>query len=118
VLTGIVAVEAIRVAQGKFGKKPLTGEQIRWGLENLNLDAARIAALGATSFIQPLKVSCNDHEGGGAAKFQQWDGTKWKVISDWVQADKELVRPLIEESASKYAKENNITKRDCTKESI
>jgi branched-chain amino acid transport system substrate-binding protein len=113
----IVSVEAIRVAQGKFGKKPLTGEQIRWGLENLNLDPARIAAIGATNFIQPLKVTCSDHEGGGAVKFQQWDGTKWKVISDWVQADKELVRPLIEESASKYAKENNIPQRDCAKES-
>ena len=28
-----------------------------------------------------------------------------------------LVRPLIEESAAKYAKENNITQRDCAKES-
>ncbi len=117
VLTSIVFVEAIRVAQGKFGKKPLTGEQVRWGLENLNLDGARIAALGATNFIQPLKVTCADHEGGGAAKFQQWDGTKWKVISDWIQADKALVRPLIEESAAKYAKENNIQERDCSKES-
>ncbi len=68
------------------------------------------------NFIQPLKVTCADHEGGGAVKFQQWDGTKWKIISDWIQADKELVRPLIEESAAKYAKENNITQRDCTKE--
>ena len=68
VLTGIVTVEAIRVAQGKFGKKPLTGEQVRWGLENMNLDAARIAALGATNFIQPLKVTCADHEGGGAVE--------------------------------------------------
>ena len=117
VLTGIVSVEAIRVAQGKFGKKPLTGEQIRWGLENMNLDASRIAALGATNFLQPLRVTCADHEGGGAVKFQQWDGTKWKLISDWVQPDKALVRPLIEESAMKYATENKITPRDCSKES-
>ena len=117
VLTGIVTVEAIRVAHGKFGKKPLTGEQVRWGLENLNLDAARIAALGATNFLQPLKMSCADHEGGGAVKFQQWDGTKWKIISDWVQPDKALVRRLIEESAMKYATENKITPRDCSKES-
>ncbi|MGZ3480699.1 MAG: ABC transporter substrate-binding protein [Myxococcaceae bacterium] len=116
VLTGIVTVEAIRVAQGKYGKKPLTGEQVRWGIENLNLDPARIAALGATNFIQPLKVSCADHEGGGAVKFQQWDGTKWVIISGWIQADKELVRPMIEESAAKYAKENNLTQRDCSKD--
>jgi len=117
VLTGIMTVEGIRVAQGKFGKKPLTGEQVRWGLENIKIDDARLAQLGASGFIQPLRVSCADHEGGGAVKFQQWDGTKWKIISDWIQADKALVRPMIEESAMKYAKENNITPRDCSKES-
>jgi branched-chain amino acid transport system substrate-binding protein len=67
--------------------------------------------------MQPLKVTCLDHEGGGAVKFQQWDGAKWKVITDWVQPDKELVRPMIEESAAKYAKEKGITPRDCSKES-
>ena len=35
VVHGIVTVEAIRKAQEKFGKKPLTGEQMRWGIENL-----------------------------------------------------------------------------------
>jgi branched-chain amino acid transport system substrate-binding protein len=25
----------------KFGNKPMTGEQIRWGFENLNLSAER-----------------------------------------------------------------------------
>ena len=113
---GHLTVEAIRVAQGKFGKKPLTGEQVRWGLEHIKIDDARLAQLGAAGFIQPLNVSCADHEGGGAVKFQQWDGTKWKIISDWIQADKALVRPMIEESAMKYAKENNITPRDCSKE--
>ena len=116
VLTGIITVEAIRVAQGKFGKKPLTGEQVRWGLEHIKIDDARLAQLGAPGFIQPLKVTCADHEAGGAVKFQLWDGTKWKIISDWIQADKALVRPMIEESAMKYAKENNITPRDCSKE--
>ena len=36
VVHGIVTVEAIRKAQEKYGKKPLTGEQVRWGLENLD----------------------------------------------------------------------------------
>jgi branched-chain amino acid transport system substrate-binding protein len=114
-MTGIISVEAIRTAQGKYGKKPLTGEQIRWGLENLNLDDKRIAELGATGLIQPLKVTCSDHEGGGAVKFQQWDGQKWKVISGWIQPDRTLVRAMVEESAAKYAKEKGITLRDCTK---
>ena len=116
VLTGIMTVEGIRVAQGKFGKKPLTGEQVRWGLEHIKIDDARLAQLGAAGFIQPMTVTCADHEAGGAVKFQQWDGTKWKLITDWIQADKALVRPMVEESATKYAKENNITPRDCSKE--
>jgi branched-chain amino acid transport system substrate-binding protein len=116
VITGILNVEAIRTAQAKFGKKTLSGEQIRWGLENLNIDVKRLKELGATGLLQPLKVSCFDHEGGGAVKFQQWDGAKWKLITDWISSDQSIVRPMIEESAAKYAKEKGITPRDCSKE--
>ena len=108
---------AIRTAQAKYGKKPLTGEQMRWGIENLQISEARLKELGATGFMQPLKVSCMDHEGGGSVKFLQWDGTQWKVITDWITPDRELVRGMVEESAARYAKEKNITPRDCTKDS-
>ncbi len=116
VVHGIITAEAIRKAQEKYGKKPMTGEQIRWGLENLNIDDKRLAALGATGFMQSLKVTCLDHEGGGAVKFQEWNGSKWNVITDWIQPDRELVRPMIEQSAAAYAKEKGITPRDCSKE--
>ncbi len=117
VLWAMLTTEAVRTAQAKFGKgKPMTGEQIRWGLENLALDEKRLKELGASGFMQPLKVSCMDHEGGGAVKFQQWDGNEWKVITDWIPSDQSLVRPLIEASAAQYAQEKNITKRDCSKE--
>jgi branched-chain amino acid transport system substrate-binding protein len=49
-------------------------------------------------------------------RFQQWDGAKWKLVSDWVQADRALLRPIIEESSLKYAKEKSLTVRDCAKE--
>ncbi len=118
VVHGIITVEGIRKAQEKFGKgKSLTGEQMRWGLENLNLDDARLKALGATGFMPPLKITCADHEGPGKVKFQQWDGTQWKVITDWVDSDRPLVRGMIEESAAAYAKEKGIKPRDCSKES-
>ena len=118
VVHGIITVEAIRKAQEKFGKgKALTGEQVRWGFENLNLDEARLKALGATGFMPPLKLSCADHEGPGKVKFQQWDGAQWKVITDWVDSDRPLVRGMIEESAAAYAKEKGIKPRDCSKES-
>ena len=115
-VAGIISTEAIRVAQGKYGKKPLTGEQVRWGIENLNIDAKRLKELGAVGLMQPLKVSCMDHEGGGAVKLIEWDGKKWKVITDWIASDQSIVRPMIEASAAQYAKEKNITPRDCSKE--
>ncbi|WP_323580423.1 hypothetical protein [Acinetobacter sp. CFCC 10889] len=117
VVNGILNVEAVRVAQAKFGQRPLTGEEVRWGFENLNIDDVRLKALGAVGLVQPLKLSCSDHEGGGAVRFQQWDGQKWNLISDWVQADRALLRPIIEESSQKYAKEQNIKIRDCSTES-
>src|SRR5512141_490552 len=52
VVHGIITVEAIRTAQGKYGKKPLTPEQVRWGIENLNISEARLKELGATNFMQ------------------------------------------------------------------
>ena len=116
VIHGILNSEAIRTAQAKFGKKPLTGEQIRWGLENLNLDEKRLKELGAYNLLQPIKVSCMDHEGGGAVKFQQWDGKTWNLITDWIKSDQSIVRPMIEESAAAYAREKGITPRDCSKE--
>jgi len=116
IITGIINAEAIRTAQARFGKKPLTGEQVRWGLENLNIDEKRLKELGAVGLLQPIKASCKDHEGGGAVKFSQWDGKKWNVISDWIPSDQSLVRPMIEESAAAYAKEKGITLRDCSKE--
>ena len=108
--------EALRQAQEKYGHQPLTGEQVRWGFEHLNLDDTRQQALGAKGLVQPLKLSCSDHEGGGAVRFQQWDGQKWKLISDWVQADRAFLRPIIEASSHQYAKEKGITPRDCSQE--
>jgi branched-chain amino acid transport system substrate-binding protein len=118
VVFAILTAEAVRTAQTRYGKgKPMTGEQVRWGLENLRIDDKRLKELGAAGFMQALKVSCTDHEGGGQVKFQQWDGRKWNVITDWISSDQSIVRPMIEESAAKYAKEKGITPRDCSKES-
>jgi|CZKU01.1.fsa_nt_gi branched-chain amino acid transport system substrate-binding protein len=110
---GILNVEAVRVAQGKFGAKPLTGEQVRWGFEHIHIDDARLKELGAVGLLQPISLSCADHEGGGAVRFERWDGKKFNVISDWIKADRALLRPIIEESSTKYAAEKRITIRDC-----
>ena len=103
--------EAIRTAQTKFGQQPLTGEEVRWGLENLNITRARITELGAGGLMSPIKLSCRDHEGGGAVKFQEWDGSKWNVITDWIDTDQSIVRPMIEASAAAYAEGKGIKLR-------
>ena len=110
IVAGVLTVEAMRNAQAKFGKgKVLTGEQVRWGLENLNVDAARQKALGVADLFPPVKTSCDDHEGSGATKVQQWDGSKWVALSKtWITGDKALVRKLLEDSSAAYAKEKNI----------
>jgi branched-chain amino acid transport system substrate-binding protein len=114
VVAGIVITEAMRAAHKKFGAGPMDGEQMQWALENLNLTDARIAEIGATGLVPPIKISCFDHEGGGSVRFQQWTGTEWKMVTDWIPAYKKMVREMIEADAAKYAKENNITPRDCS----
>ncbi len=112
-LNAMFGVEAVRTAQGKYGKKPMTGEQVRWGLENLNITKKRLKELGMEGMTKPIKLSCADHETSGPVIFQQWDGKKWKMISDWVPPIREVVRPMIEKAAAAYAKENNIKPRKC-----
>jgi branched-chain amino acid transport system substrate-binding protein len=112
-LRGLLTAEALRTAMRHFGNQPLTGVQVQWGLEHLSLTAARLKELGAESLISPLTLSCRDHEGGGGVKFQQWDGTQWTVLTDWIATDQALVRPLVEASAAKYGREKGITPRDC-----
>ena len=84
-----MTVEAIRNAQAQVRQgKPLTGEQVRWGLENLNIDDARLKELGATGLMHADQDLLRRPRGRGAVKFQQWDGTKWNVITDWMQSDR------------------------------
>ncbi len=116
IVNGILNVEALRIAQRKFGHHTLTGDQVRWGFENLRLDEARVAVLGAKGLFHSINVSCSNHEGDGRVTFQQWDGAKWNVISDWISPDWALLRPIIENAAQQYATEKGIRPRDCAAE--
>jgi branched-chain amino acid transport system substrate-binding protein len=114
VLAAMLGVEGVKRAQERYGKgKVMTGEQVRWGLENLDLSEARIKALGAAGMFPPIKTSCADHEGSGMVKFQVWDGKAFKPVTGFMHADAELVRKMVEEYAAKYAAEKKITPRDC-----
>jgi branched-chain amino acid transport system substrate-binding protein len=117
VVNAMLSVEGIRTAMAKYGNKTApTGEQVRWGFENLNLTDKRLDELGMKGFTHPVKVSCEDHEGGGPVLIQQWDGKKWSVVSDWVPVMREVVRPKIEAAAVEEGKKLGYTQRDCAKE--
>ena len=110
----MLQVEAIRAAQEKYGKgKVMTPEQVRWGFENLNLTQARLNELGFGKILRPVQTSCSNHLGTDWARVAQWDGSGWKVVSDWYQADKSMVEPLVKEYGEKYAKEKNVKMRTC-----
>ncbi len=114
-VTAIMNEEIMRTAHKKFGNKVLTGEEMRWGMEHLNITEERIKEIGAEGLMQPMKNSCEDHEGGGLVFFQSWNGDKWINTGEVMTPMKEWVREMVEESSAKYAKEKNITPRDCSK---
>jgi len=111
IVNGILNVEAVRIAQAKFGNRALTGDEVRWGFEHLDLDEARVAALGAKDLFHSIHVTWRNHEGDGRVTFQQWDGSKWNVISGWISPDWALLRPIIEKSSQAYAAEHHIKLR-------
>ncbi|MBP6018530.1 MAG: ABC transporter substrate-binding protein [Burkholderiaceae bacterium] len=113
-MISMLQVEAIRAAQEKYGKgKHMTPEQVRWGFENLDLTQERLNELGFGELMRPVKTSCQDHKGDDWSRIIQWDGAKFNLVSDWYQADKKFIDPLVKELAEKYAAEKKITPRTC-----
>jgi branched-chain amino acid transport system substrate-binding protein len=116
-MSAMLGLEGIRAAQERFGKgKVMSGEQIRWGLENLNLTQAKLDGLGFAGVMRPISTSCMDHMGSAWARIHTWDGAAWKFTSDWMQADEQILKPMVKAQAEKYASEKKITRRapeDC-----
>ena len=103
IYNSVLIAEAIRNAQRITGKKAVTGEDVRRGLEALNITEARWKELGLPEFGGPITgVSCTDHNGHQSAYMQQWDGARWAKVTDWISPMKDKVRPLLEAAASEY----------------
>jgi len=117
VIIQVLGIEAVRRAQERFGKgKVMTGEQVRWGLENLALDQKRLDALGLAGVMRPISTSCADHMGSSWARVQTWDGAKWNMNSDWYQADEQILKPMVKTGAEKYLSDKKMMRRtpeDC-----
>jgi branched-chain amino acid transport system substrate-binding protein len=116
-MSAMLAVEGVRRAQERFGKgKWVTGEQARWGYENLALDQKKLDALGFAGVMRPIATTCADHMGSNWARVHTWDGKKWDFSSDWLQADEMILKPLVKTTAAKYAADKKLTPRtpaDC-----
>jgi branched-chain amino acid transport system substrate-binding protein len=117
VMSAMIGIEGIRAAQERFGKgKVMTGEQVRWGLENLNLTQAKLDALGFKGVMRPISTSCMDHMGAAWTRVHTWNGKAWEFTSDWMQADEQILKPLVKVTADKYAAEKKLVRRtgqDC-----
>jgi branched-chain amino acid transport system substrate-binding protein len=117
VVSAMLAVEGVRRAQERYGKgKWMNGEQARWGYENLALDQKKLDALGFAGVMRPVSTSCVDHMGSNWARVHTWDGKKWNFSSDWLQADEQVLKPLVKSTAAKYAADKKLTPRtpaDC-----
>src|SRR5687768_4481914 len=107
-MSAMLAVEGIRAAQERFGKgKVMTGEQVRYGLENLNLTQAKLDALGFAGVMRPISTSFVDHMGSSWARIHTWDGKQCKFTSDWLQGDEQIIKPLVKSTAAKYRSEEH-----------
>jgi branched-chain amino acid transport system substrate-binding protein len=107
VYNSVIIAEAIRTAQKITGKKAVSGEDVRRGLESLAITAERWKELGLPEFAAPISgLNCSDHNGHHSAFLQEWDGAKWVKATDWIAPMKDRVRPLLEAAAKDYVSKN------------
>jgi len=106
VYNSMLIAEAIRTAQKVTGNKVVTGEDVRRGLESLNVDAARLKEMGLENFTSPVKLSCTDHNGHFSTFIQRWDGKQYVKVSDYITPMNDKVGPLLEADAKAYAEKN------------
>ena len=107
VYNSMLIAEGIRNAQKITGKKEVTGEDVRRGLETMNIDDARLAELGMKGFTGPFKLTCADHNSHRALFVQRWNGKAYEKVSDLIPPDASKVQPLLEADAKAYAEKNN-----------
>ena len=106
VYNSVLIAEAIRTAQAATGKTVINAEDMRAGLEALDITEERIKEIGLEGFMRPVKVTCEDHNGHHAVYVQEWDGETWKPATDWFEPMTDVVQPLLEAAAAEYVKTN------------
>lgn len=105
VISAILA-EGIRTAQAEYGTAEITAEQLRWGLENIDMSEARLEELGLTGMVPPFSTSCANHTGHSGGWMLEWDGEKFVKASDLLTPNVAGYQALAEEKAKEYADAN------------
>ncbi|MFT7594336.1 MAG: branched-chain amino acid transport system substrate-binding protein [Paracoccaceae bacterium] len=106
IVISMILAEGIKAAQDNFGVGEINAEQLRWGLENLNITEARLAELGMSGMVAPFSTSCADHTGHSGGWILEWDGSAFVKASDHLTPDGASIMPLEQEKAAAYAKDN------------
>ncbi len=106
VMNAVLMAEGIRTAQEITGKKAITAEDMRVGLENLDISEERLKEIGLEGFMSPIKITCENHSGHHKVYVQEWDGSKWVQASDWFEPMTDVVGPLLQKAADDYVAAN------------
>jgi branched-chain amino acid transport system substrate-binding protein len=106
VYNAMLIAEGIAQAQKVTNKKVVTGEDVRRGLETMDLSAARLKELGFEGFAQPIKMSCSDHNGHKAAFIQEFDGKTYVKKTEPIEPLADKVQPLLQSASKDYAEKN------------
>ena len=94
VLIGALHVEAIRNALKAKPDGKITGDDVKKGFEKINN-----FTLGG--LVPPLKITPQDHEGGGLVQIWQVKDNKFVKVTDWFAAYQDVVAKHIKEAGAK-----------------
>lgn len=94
VFQAAIQLEAIGIAiKNKGGAKP-TGKDVRDAFE-------KVENFTLGGLAPPLKITAEDHEGGGWAQVWQVKGGKFVKASEWQQAYRDVIKKHLAEDAKK-----------------
>jgi branched-chain amino acid transport system substrate-binding protein len=94
VLIAAIHVEAIRNALKAKPDGKITGDDVKKGFE-------QISGFTLGGLVPPLKITANDHEGGGLVQIFQVKGGKFQKATEWFSAYTDIVGKHIKEAAAK-----------------
>ncbi|HXH81990.1 MAG TPA: ABC transporter substrate-binding protein [Candidatus Tectomicrobia bacterium] len=94
VLIAAIHLEAIRNALKAKPDGKITGDDVKKGFE-------KIEGFTLGGLVPPLKITPNDHEGGGLVQIWQVKGGKFVKMTDWFNAYTDVVAKHVKEAGKK-----------------